>query len=125
MTIELNGDRIELRAGASVAELVERTGAGGDRRGVAVAVDGEVVPRSAWDETVVSDGQKSRSGGGDPGWVSAAREAGHARRAVLASLRIARRTSPPPAPGPIPALGSWEASGGPPGSSWAPAGSGR
>ena len=57
MTIELNGDRIELRAGASVAELVERTGAGGDRRGVAVAVDGEVVPRSAWDDTVVSDGQ--------------------------------------------------------------------
>ena len=58
MTIELNGDRIELRAGASVAELVERTGAGGDRRGVAVAVDGEVVPRSAWDDTVVSDGQR-------------------------------------------------------------------
>ena len=58
MTIELNGDRIELCAGASVAELVERTGAGGNRRGVAVAVDGEVVPRSAWDETVVSDGQK-------------------------------------------------------------------
>ena len=58
MTIELNGERIELRAGASVAELVERAGAGGDRRGVAVAVDGEVVPRSAWDETVVSDGQK-------------------------------------------------------------------
>jgi sulfur carrier protein len=58
MTIELNGDRIELRAGASVAELVEHTGAGGDRRGVAVAVDGEVVPRSAWQETLVSDGQK-------------------------------------------------------------------
>ena len=58
MTIELNGDRIELRAGASVAELVERTGAGGDRRGVAVAVDGAVVPRSAWGTTVVSDGQK-------------------------------------------------------------------
>ena len=28
MTIELNGERIELRAGASVAELVERAGAG-------------------------------------------------------------------------------------------------
>ena len=58
MTIELNGERIELRTGASVAELVERAGAGGDRRGVAVAVDGEVVPRSAWDDTVVSDGQR-------------------------------------------------------------------
>jgi sulfur carrier protein len=58
MTIELNGKWIELRTGASVAELVERAGAGGDRRGVAVAVDGEVVPRSAWANTVVSDGQR-------------------------------------------------------------------
>ena len=58
MTIELNGERIELRAHVSVAELIERAGAGGERRGVAVAVDGEVVPRSAWQETLVSDGQK-------------------------------------------------------------------
>jgi len=58
MTIELNGERIELRAHVSVAELIERAGAGGDRRGVAVAVDGEVVPRSAWQETLVADGQK-------------------------------------------------------------------
>ena len=58
MTIELNGERIELRTGASVAELVERAGAGGDRRGVAVAVDGEVVPRSAWERTECRDGQR-------------------------------------------------------------------
>jgi sulfur carrier protein len=57
MTIELNGERIELRAGASVAELVKRAGAGDERRGVAVAIDGEVVPRSAWEQTVVSEGQ--------------------------------------------------------------------
>ena len=75
MTIELNGERIELRAGASVAELVERAGAGGDRRGVAVAVDGEVVPRSAWDDTVVR-WAKDRSRGSDPGWLSAARRRG-------------------------------------------------
>lgn len=58
MTIELNGERIELSSGTSVAEVVERAGAGGERRGVAVAVDGEVVPRSAWDHTLLSDGQK-------------------------------------------------------------------
>jgi sulfur carrier protein len=58
MTIELNGERIELRSGVSVADLVERAGADGERRGVAVALDGEVIPRSAWDQTPVSDGQK-------------------------------------------------------------------
>jgi sulfur carrier protein len=58
MTIELNGERIELRSHVSVAELIERAGAGGDRRGVAVAVDGEVVPRSAWDETELREGQR-------------------------------------------------------------------
>jgi sulfur carrier protein len=58
MTIELNGERIELDAGASVADVVEHLGANGDRRGVAVAVDGEVVPRSAWEETALAHGQK-------------------------------------------------------------------
>jgi sulfur carrier protein len=58
MTIELNGARIELPDAASVADAVERTGAGGARRGVAVAVDGEVVPRSAWELTALADGQK-------------------------------------------------------------------
>jgi len=58
MTIELNGERIELTAGASVAEAVAHAGADGGRRGVAVAVDGEVVPRSAWDRTELSEGQR-------------------------------------------------------------------
>ena len=58
MTIELNGERIELTAGASVADAVNRAGAPGEQRGVAVAVDGEVVPRGAWKETALSDGQR-------------------------------------------------------------------
>ena len=57
MTIELNGERVELDEPATVAAVVERTG-GAERRGVAVAVDGEVVPRSAWEETELSDGQR-------------------------------------------------------------------
>jgi sulfur carrier protein len=58
MTIELNGERVELREPATVADAVERSGAGGQRRGVAVAVDGEVVPRSIWKETALGDGQR-------------------------------------------------------------------
>ena len=58
MTIEVNGERVELNEPATVAALVERAGAGGERRGVAVAVDGEVVPRSAWGRTELSDGQR-------------------------------------------------------------------
>jgi sulfur carrier protein len=58
VTIELNGERIEVEPGASVAEAVQRTGAGGDRRGVAVAVDGEVVPRSAWERTALAEGAR-------------------------------------------------------------------
>ena len=58
MTIELNGEPVELEPPATVAALVARAGAAADRRGVAVAVDGEVVPRSAWDRTELSDGQR-------------------------------------------------------------------
>ncbi len=56
MTIVLNGERVELGAGASVADAVALAGAAGTR-GVAVALDGEVVPREAWERTVLSEGQ--------------------------------------------------------------------
>ena len=58
MTIEVNGEQVELNEPATVAAVIERIGAGGDRRGVAVAVNGEVVPRSAWDQTPLSNGQR-------------------------------------------------------------------
>ncbi len=57
MTIELNGERLELEPATTVAAIVERAGAGGEPRGVAVAVDGEVVPRSQWDAVKLLDGQ--------------------------------------------------------------------
>jgi sulfur carrier protein len=57
MTIELNGEAVEVEDAATVAAVVARTGAERDRRGVAVAVDGEVVPRSEWDRTQLTDGQ--------------------------------------------------------------------
>ena len=58
MTIELNGERVNLAPAATVATAVERLGAERERRGVAVAVDGEVVPRSAWAQTPLSEGQR-------------------------------------------------------------------
>jgi sulfur carrier protein len=58
MTIELNGESVTLDDAATIAAVVARTAAGGDRRGVAVAVDGEVVPRSAWDQTQLTEGQR-------------------------------------------------------------------
>jgi sulfur carrier protein len=58
MIVELNGDRVELSDGASVADAVAAAGANSGRRGVAVAVDGEVVPRSGWEGRDLRDGQK-------------------------------------------------------------------
>ncbi len=58
MTIELNGEPVELTGAATVASAVEQTGAEPSRAGIAVAVDGEVVPRSEWDRTRLADGQK-------------------------------------------------------------------
>ena len=58
MTIELNGERVEIGTSATVATAVAQLGADDEPRGVAVAVDGEVVPRSAWEDTPLSEGQK-------------------------------------------------------------------
>ena len=58
MKVELNGNALDVREGATVADLVEQAGAAAGARGVAVAVDGEVVPRSAWEETQVAAGQR-------------------------------------------------------------------
>jgi sulfur carrier protein len=47
--IFLNGESSDLRAGETVAEALARLDLSIDARGVAVAVDGEVVPRAGWD----------------------------------------------------------------------------
>ena len=57
MRIELNGETVELAAAATVAAAVDALGAD-STRGVAVAVDGEVVPRSAWEATTLEEGQQ-------------------------------------------------------------------
>jgi sulfur carrier protein len=52
----LNGERRELPERATVESVVRELGA--PERGVAVAVDGEVVPRGEWATTAVRDGQQ-------------------------------------------------------------------
>jgi sulfur carrier protein len=51
--ILLNGERSDLRAGETVADALVRLGLELDARGVAVAVDAEVVPRSSWESFVL------------------------------------------------------------------------
>lgn len=59
MRIVVNGNAREVPQGATVAWLVEDTGSGGEGgRGVAVAVNADVVPRSAWAVTELLEGQK-------------------------------------------------------------------
>ena len=69
MTVELNGEPVELEQGARVRDAVDRAGAGGDRRGVAVAVDGEVVPRSRVGRDRARRGPADRGREGGPGWL--------------------------------------------------------
>ena len=57
MRIELNGEPRELPAGATLADAVRESGAEREGRGVAVALDGEVVPRAEWDSTPLAEGQ--------------------------------------------------------------------
>src|SRR3954447_3827188 len=57
MRIELNGQARELPAAATLRTAVRAPGAEGGGRGVAVALDGEVVPRGEWERTPLREGQ--------------------------------------------------------------------
>jgi sulfur carrier protein len=56
--VVLNGERRELPEGATVEAAVRDAGVTETGRGVAVAVDGEVVPRGEWARTEVREGQR-------------------------------------------------------------------
>lgn len=55
MKISLNGAVTALEDGAAVVDAVAAAGHGGGSFGVAVAVNGEVVPRAQWAETVLKE----------------------------------------------------------------------
>ena len=55
MLITLNGQRRQLPAGATVANVIELLDVAPQARGVAVALNGEVVARGRWEQTELPD----------------------------------------------------------------------
>jgi sulfur carrier protein len=53
--ITLNGRECDVAPGDTVAAVLARLELAPDARGVAVAVDGEVVPRASWDSFALAD----------------------------------------------------------------------
>ena len=58
MTIVVNGEQRELAPGTTIRALLEALEVPGGGRGVAVAVDAEVVPRGEWETTELDDGAR-------------------------------------------------------------------
>ncbi|GGM43893.1 thiamine biosynthesis protein ThiS [Longimycelium tulufanense] len=56
MRVEVNGQNREFAAGATVADVLAEFGRPGT--GVAVALDGAVVPRASWPRTPLRDGAR-------------------------------------------------------------------
>jgi sulfur carrier protein len=58
MDVLVNGEERSLESGTTVADLVASLGAPADGRGVAVAIETEVVPRSLWGTTELMPGAR-------------------------------------------------------------------
>jgi sulfur carrier protein len=58
MRLLVNGEHRQVESGVTVQTLVSSLDGAPEGRGVAVAVDGEVVPRTAWDDTVLKEGAR-------------------------------------------------------------------
>jgi sulfur carrier protein len=58
MMVHLNGAETELREGATVQAALDVLDLPAAGRGVAVAVDAEVVPRGQWSATELHDGAR-------------------------------------------------------------------
>ncbi|MYR08121.1 sulfur carrier protein ThiS [Gordonia sp. SID5947] len=53
VTLVVNGEKTDLATDASIGDLITKMGL--PDRGIAVAVDGEVVPRGRWDQLLRND----------------------------------------------------------------------
>jgi sulfur carrier protein len=58
MTVVVNGQTRDLAPGTTVQALLEALDVPGGARGVAVAVDAEVVPRGEWETTELDEGAR-------------------------------------------------------------------
>ena len=58
MNVTVNGAPKELSDGATVDAAISAAGHTGGTFGIAIALNGEVVPRSEWSETALRDGDR-------------------------------------------------------------------
>ena len=58
MRVLLNGEERELAPGATVQAVVDELALPSAGRGIAVAVDAEVVPRGEWEERALAEGAR-------------------------------------------------------------------
>jgi sulfur carrier protein len=58
VTVHVNGEPRELAPGTTVRGLLAALEVAAEGRGVAVAVDAEVVPRGQWETTELDDGAR-------------------------------------------------------------------
>ena len=58
MNVTVNGEAAVLARGATVADAVTAAGVEPEARGIAVAVEGEVVPRVEWNRRELLDGER-------------------------------------------------------------------
>ncbi len=54
LTVTVNGERMRVPTGSTIADLVALVLDGAEPKGIAVAVDRDVIPRSEWSATRVS-----------------------------------------------------------------------
>lgn len=58
MNVLVNGSEVEMDAGARLIDAIAMVRKDHTRRGIAVAVNGEVVPRSSWENTRLDDADR-------------------------------------------------------------------
>ena len=56
LTLTVNGNPLTVRAGSTIADIVAHLVAGAEPKGIAVAVDSCVIPRSQWSTTPARPG---------------------------------------------------------------------
>ncbi len=57
-SIRVNGEAVPLGADSTLAALLDEKIAGASQRGLAVALNGAVVPRAAWPSTTLREGDR-------------------------------------------------------------------
>ncbi len=58
MRVVLNGDDTQFDDGVTVRNVIDALALPAEGRGVAVAVDAEVVPRGQWESTILQEGAR-------------------------------------------------------------------